>query len=240
MGEPLPLRPCTKPARPRKPRWCSGAVSGVLPHRWQQAQLPATRRAHPTAALPTARLLQALPISPPSPSPRGQPHPAHLRDTRALLLSPAPSSPSFPRLWGPALLPAPPSQALRAAAARGTPFSFSFGVSLTAPRRAGSSPWRGARWHAPLHVPKHPASPSYLPAPNLPRRASVGRAAKPFLPSDASPGRRDGGVCSAPSPARRVCTARAQELKPSPSTLLLLHSPWVTPAPPVCHLPSLK
>lgn len=139
MGEPLPLRPCTKPARPRKPRWCSGAVSGVLPHRWQRAQLPATRRAHPTAALPTAHLLQALPISLPSPSPRGQPHPAHLRDTRALLLSPAPSSPSLPRLWGPALLPAPPSQALRAAAARGTPFSFSFGVSPTAPGLLGAA-----------------------------------------------------------------------------------------------------
>lgn len=47
------------------------------------------------------------------------------------------------------------------------------------------------------------AAPSYLPAPNLPRRASAGRAAKPFLPSDASPGRRDEG-CALPHPQPAV------------------------------------
>lgn len=190
--------------------------------------------------------------SPHSPSPSGSPHlsalpqpqrPAAPRSPEGHPCSaavPSPFQPLLPTPLGPCPPPCSSQSGFTGCCSTGDSlFLLLWGLPHSS-WIAGSSPWRGARWHAPLHVPKHPASPSYLPAPNLPRRASAGRAAKPFLPSDASPGRRDGGVCSAPSPARRVCTARAQEVKPSPSTLLLLHSPWVTPAPPVCHLPSLK
>lgn len=168
------------------------------PHRW--ADPPRSHQLSLTTPS-KAHLLQPLPsllISPPSPSPRSQPHPAHLRDTRALLLSPAPSSPSFPRLWGPALLPAPPSQALRAPVAQRTPFSFSFGVSLTAPCCAGSSLWRGTHRHAPLHVPKQlPATCPPQTCPAVPPRA--GQPNHSFPVTQARGGRMRGVLCPIPS-----------------------------------------